>query len=230
MKKMCKDHLGNKFNSITEMCKHWGIRVMLYQQRVKLGWSLEKCLTFQVKVVKKPFVCKDHLGNDYTSITNMCEHYHINPCVFRNRLKKGWGLEKSLTEPVVKYKKGVLVKDLYKDGKILDHLGHEFSSCREMFDFWDVSSMTFWVRIKNGWSLEKALTSRKSNMGKQNSKVCYDHLGNMYPSKKAMCEHWGIPYDNYCARIRLGWSLEKSLSPLCYSKNTNYHLELRKGY
>jgi len=41
---------------------------------------------------------------------------------------------------------------------------------------------------------------------------CLDHLGNKYISKKAMAEHYEIPYQVFRHRIKEGWTLEQSLT------------------
>lgn len=43
--KACVDHLGNKYNSITAMCRAWGIEYSNYYSRVyQRGWSLKNAL------------------------------------------------------------------------------------------------------------------------------------------------------------------------------------------
>lgn len=42
---VCHDHLGEKYYSVTSMCKHWGIDRKVYEYRVSHGWGLEKALT-----------------------------------------------------------------------------------------------------------------------------------------------------------------------------------------
>ena len=44
------DHLGNKYNSTTEMCEHYGIDRMAYTNRLRRGWSQKEALTKKVKV------------------------------------------------------------------------------------------------------------------------------------------------------------------------------------
>ena len=44
-----KDYLGNKFRSVNEKIKHWGIPYSAYKKRLDTGWSLEKTLTTPVK-------------------------------------------------------------------------------------------------------------------------------------------------------------------------------------
>ncbi len=41
--------------------------------------------------------CQDHLGNQYSSIKEMCEHYNINRKLFEYRINHGYTLEETLT-------------------------------------------------------------------------------------------------------------------------------------
>ncbi len=50
---MVKDHLGNEYKSLEEMCSAYDISHSLYWHRKKNGWDLEKILTTPVKVHKK---------------------------------------------------------------------------------------------------------------------------------------------------------------------------------
>lgn len=49
----CKDHIGNYFKSKQAMCKFWGIAVSTYHARRKMGWSLEKTLTEDIRRYEK---------------------------------------------------------------------------------------------------------------------------------------------------------------------------------
>ena len=42
----------------------------------------------------------DHLGKEYVSITDMAKAYEINDHTLRMRLKRGWSLERALTQTV----------------------------------------------------------------------------------------------------------------------------------
>ncbi len=46
----CEDHLCNKYDSIKDMCTHYGVRPDAYWHRIKLGWSKEDALTTPVKM------------------------------------------------------------------------------------------------------------------------------------------------------------------------------------
>lgn len=54
---------------------------------------------------------KDHLGNTFNTILEMCRHYNISSSSFHGRYKlKKWSLEDALTRPVRDTKKKSLVK------------------------------------------------------------------------------------------------------------------------
>lgn len=45
--------------------------------------------------------------------------------------------------------------------KVSDHLGNSFSSQSKMMEYWKVNYPTFRYRIRQGWSLEEALTGNR---------------------------------------------------------------------
>lgn len=49
--------------------------------------------------------CYDHLGNEFSSKGEMCNHYGIKYTNFSSRISLGWSLEKALTEPIQKKNK-----------------------------------------------------------------------------------------------------------------------------
>jgi hypothetical protein len=187
-KKVCVDHLGNKFDSQRKMCQYWKIEPSIFRARQKQGWSLEKSLC------KKNVT--DHLGNKFDSIKKMCQHWNIKPGTFRERQKRGWSLEKSLCK-----------RQLNKNKKVcVDHLGNKFDSEAKMCQHWNIAQGTFQNRQRHGWSLKKSLCAKNDN-----SKSCTDHLENKFDSEKEMCRHWKIRPGTFRARQKLGWSLPESL-------------------
>ena len=66
--KKCKDHLGNEYGSVAQMCKHYGISQPTYLCRINKGWSIEKALTNHINNGK---IIYDHLGNKFKSISSM---------------------------------------------------------------------------------------------------------------------------------------------------------------
>jgi len=96
------DYLGNEFDSISEMCRSYGIDVLLYFQRVShLGWTPEEALTVPVGNKYNGIITTDHLGNKFNSISEMCRSYSMNYDTYDNRVSHlGWTLEEALTIPL----------------------------------------------------------------------------------------------------------------------------------
>lgn len=189
--KQCVDHLGNKFNSINEMCKYWGIDSSLYYSRIKSGLSIKEALTNPVGKTYKGLY-----GDTYTSLRTLAEAYNMKKSLLQYKLKAGYSLNKALREGM----------DTSKN--ITDHLGNRFVSISKMCEYWNISESAYNYRIKNGWSMKSALTTPVNIKCKE----CKDHLGNKFESVKAMCDYWEITHIVFNARMRLGWSLQKALT------------------
>lgn len=98
----------------------------------------------------------DHKGNVYESIAAMCRAYNISEFTFSGRLKKGWSLEKALTEPI-------------HTNKVCDADGKEFDSIKDMCRYHHVTEKTFSDRKKRGLSLADCLKEgRYATKGKGN--------------------------------------------------------------
>ena len=200
--KPCTDHLGNKFDSITDMCRHWNISQTTFQNRQQRDWSLEESLCNKNNKSKP---CSDHLGNKFNSQKEMCEYWNINQTTFRNRQKQGWSLKESLCG-----------RRLYKNKKsCVDHLGNKFDSIEKMCQYWKINRATFRNRQKLGWSLEESLCTKAIKLSKQYT----DHLGNKFDSITKMCQYWKIEPSIFRKRQEQGWSLEESLCKDNQTKN-----------
>ena len=207
----CKDHMGNKFPSITAMCKHYGIGIDTFNKRInEKHMSLEDALTTPVKK-QKPIPCKDHLGNEFPSKKAMCKYYGINPCTFKDRIdKKQMSLKDALTTPT---------KKLQQSCK--DYLGNEFPSEAAMCKQYGINQGTFGKRKNDSHiSLEKALTMP----ARIKPIPCKDHMGNEFPSKTAMCKHYGISTTSFDKRINeKQMSLEDALTtPVAKQRKGSY--------
>lgn len=47
--KPCTDHKGNKFSSVPEMCRTYGMTEYVYYQRICNGWPQERALTEPIR-------------------------------------------------------------------------------------------------------------------------------------------------------------------------------------
>ena len=98
-RKKCKDYLGREYNSVKEMCDTYGITSSCFNQRLRLGYTLEQSLTGNgVKSIYcQSKSCRDHLGKEYSSIKEMCSKYGITYDCFNQRMARGYSLKQSLT-------------------------------------------------------------------------------------------------------------------------------------
>ena len=55
-----------------EMCRHYGVVVATFQNRRSKDWPLKDCL-----LGRKKSEVADHLGNQYSSLKALCDHYGI---------------------------------------------------------------------------------------------------------------------------------------------------------
>ena len=51
--KECYDHLGNKFKSLTDLCKAYNITRYNYRDRKNQGWTLEEILTTNINMYQR---------------------------------------------------------------------------------------------------------------------------------------------------------------------------------
>ena len=112
----------------------------------------------RIKGVSAPVL--DHLGNRYSSRSEMCSKYGISAGMFRNRMRQGWSLEDTLTLP------NQLTLNMNNDerfnvvnGCVCDHLGNPYRSLRSMCRCWHVPMSTFYEHLMNDDSLEECLTA-----------------------------------------------------------------------
>lgn len=96
--------------------------------------------------------------------------------------------------------------------KCIDHLGNEFESQKVMCNHWGVNEATFILRMQRGCSLEQSLTGSGIDSKTIKKKLSIDHLGNEFDSVEAMCSYWGINRSTFDGRLRLGYTLEQSLT------------------
>jgi len=140
--------------------------------------------------------CMDHLGNNYTSKSEMASAYNLTLGVYNSRIRNGWTQEKALTIPIGQgYKSRLGVK------VVVD--GIEYNNRRE---YARASGLNF-----------SAVASRAFRTGsvvlRKVDRVC-DHLGNSFDTVQEMCDYHKQSYRLYHSRLHQGKSLECCLNPL----------------
>ena len=145
--KKVKDHLGNSFKSIRDMCRFWNTTEHVYSSRISNGMSVQDALTLPLKKGGNRYnrVYTDFNGNTFTTMQSMCDFHGVNISTLHRHMKEGKALEEAL-------------KYLVENSKVYDHLGNSFSSYNSMAKHYGLKGITLRHRLKRGWSLEEALT------------------------------------------------------------------------
>lgn len=207
------DHLGNVYKSERAMIEHYNLSRTTYYTRLKYGLSLKDALTMSAKDFndflkansKNIDARTDFLGNLYDNVEAMCNHYGIVLSTYQYRLSLGWSKEKALT---AYSSKSSICRKL--EGKIMDHKGNNFQTVKDMCEYYNIDPFTFYKRIENNWSVEKALTtsSIKSSSPEENRT---DPFGKVYDTVVDMCKAYNINYKVYINTISRGSSKEEAL-------------------
>ena len=195
----CHDHLGNEFPSIRAMCDHWRVPRNVFFTRRREGKSLKECLdpvTRQRHSQQR--IVRDHKGQIHANLDAMCAAWNISKADYMQNIRNGLDLARALTERTTRPKKPK------------DHLGNEYPSINAMCRAWHITKTVLRSRLELGWTLKEILEKPNNESHVIESK---DHLGNTYPSLKAMLKAWGVSYTTFNHRLGKGMTLEQALTP-----------------
>ncbi len=194
------DHLGNHYRSVSEMCKHYGVRPDSFCQRRKRGWTLEETLNG-----KRNTTVTDHLGNTFPDLNAMCAFHGVKRSTYHQRLRNGATLEQALS-------KARHVRGDRQGNPTVDHEGKEYPSQRAMCRAYGIKVAAFRARLRNGYSLEDALTAAHGAHRERTAEKVTDYKGEHYTSVKKMCEAYGVNQGTYYSRLNKGMTMEQALS------------------
>lgn len=197
---MVKDHLGNEFENTKQMIKHYNLNKNTYYTRLCRGWPLEKILTTEVETKYEVKPVTDHLGNEYATLKEMCEHYGTYPALFNKRKREGYSLEECLTRHPCKKQE--------RQQKAIDHNGVVYESLDKMCEHYGITKTVYEYRMGHGWSLKKCLTK---NVQKRSAR---DPFGNNFKDQSEMTKSYGIKNSTYNSRIKKGLSAEEALGAM----------------
>lgn len=193
MAKEYYDHLGNVFDTFTNMCKFYGKDRGTVQTRLMSGYSLEEALT---KSIRKPNIFIGPDGTEYTDLDEICKKHNKKLTLVKDRLRLGWVLDDALEKPVGR-------------GLYVDHLGNEYTRLGDLCKAYNITLAAYKRRKSLNWDLEQILTTPCKITGKRE---VTDHLGNKYKSIKTMCEAYGVSKTIFMSRRKKGYSVEYSLT------------------
>lgn len=153
------DYKGVLFVNARVMAEAHGVNYSTYKRRKALGWSLEECLTPEIKPERVPKYgehckepCYDHDGNPFPSKKEMCAAYGVEYKHFQRRITEyGWSLKDALLGR----------DDIGKKGKtipVVDPLGVTHASISAMCRAHGVKVSTYRTRVdRDGMTMAQAL-------------------------------------------------------------------------
>lgn len=194
------EYKGKVYKSQLEFVKEFGFSRTYLKKCQDKSMSLDEIVS-NYKNFKDGRV--DHLGKEFKTEKEMAKHWGISLEVYKGRRRSGWSLEKSLTTPTRLVREPVEYRD---------YTGRVFSSAKSMAKEYKVSSTTLLRMLDGGKSTEEVTHFLSQRVVQTRRGVtCSDHLGNTFPTKSEMLEHWGMSKSTFDGRLRRGWSLEEAL-------------------
>ena len=213
IKKGCVDPNNKYFESVADMCKHWGIPKGVYKNRIYYGWSMIDALTIppgekgriasenlakikEIKDKKMEAMAVEYKGKRYRSLNNLSYALGISPSTMSKWVKQG----KSIDEIVDMHKQLVDIRT--------DHLGVKFKSVKEMCESWNISQEVYFSRLRIGMSKKEALTTP---ITKQTRRIEVEYNGKKYESIRKLACDIGISYGTLIYKIKAGYSLNEAI-------------------
>lgn len=90
------EYKGKKYSSIRALAVAYGKNPVAVYARLKQTNDIEFALNQEKKWSLKTI--KDHLGNEFRSLSAKCKHYGISVSGYKRRIKNGYTEEQALTE------------------------------------------------------------------------------------------------------------------------------------
>jgi hypothetical protein len=188
------DHLGNVYNSFSEMCREYGIKPKSGFSRTGRGWNTEDTLTVDISV--RDALLVNMFGTRFASWEEAEDHYCLSRIALLGRHEKGIDLDVP----------GMGSKP-HKD-----HIGNEYANISEMAKHHNMGINLVHGRLSRDWSVDRALTQPVRLVGPNQTKVCVDHLGKRFESLSERARAYGLHPSVIRARLKSGYTLEEALT------------------
>ena len=197
------DPFGNYFPTLIDMCNYHNVSYVTYHRRIKEGKSMAEALKRSNRRSSPPKSKRgrtDHLGNQYSSVEELCNHYNITYAVYYNRQQLGWDLERILTTPCQP-----------KNKVSTDHLGTVYQTEQEMCAHYNIEPRLFQKRMKSGsWTLKEALTTPPGARCKRGDIA--DGFGNVFLNYSELCRYHNIDEARFRSWRRKGLSVKDAIN------------------
>lgn len=134
------DHLGNKYESVRDICKAYGIEISYWYEKLRAGWAVEEILN---KKAVKTYI-EDPDGNGFQSFEDMCRAHGIEGWRVREKLKVGISLREALDKTI----------EINKEKSWICPRGNKYRSLKEMCKAYNIAEDTVYARRKHGYDID----------------------------------------------------------------------------
>lgn len=143
-------------------------------------------------------------GKVYSSYSKLARRYGVSHTTLLKRVREGTSLEDIISE--------------YENTKIVDHLGKEYKTEKEMFTAWSITRNAYAHRKDLGWSLEDILTTPVRSLRSKDTWV--DFNGKAFPSLTAMCKEYGVSRESITLYMKEGMSPGDAIKGMLSRRNS----------
>lgn len=181
------DHLGNKFESYSAMCKKYNITYNDFNAKLVQGYDIEQILTNTIQPKWSYDICIDKTGKKFANEESM-RIYHSHQ-------------KTKINNPYDAYKNKIKSQNL-TTGLYTDHEGNSFSTIQDMCSYWNISRDAYNKRITH-MTLEETLTKPITNV----RQVGVEDENGIFYAYESLAKHTGCTINAIKNRLCKGQSV-----------------------
>ena len=139
---------GIKYNSLLELAEAYGIKANTLRERLRRGIPIDKAVAG-----KGCLRSVEYGGKTYVSLSDLSESLNISYLNLLRRINNGLSVDVSVKE-CLEISRG--------ERKKIEFRGEWYPSYSALAKAWGISKQILSLRLKNGWTLEEAVTTPTS--------------------------------------------------------------------
>ena len=154
---------GKEYASRAELARAYGIHIKTFSSRLREGWTMDEALGVVQRQHGRSIPIR-YDGKEYASRAELARDYGIKITTFSYRLKEGWTMDEALGVVQRQHRKGIPIR---YDGK-------EYASRAELVRAYGIKIITFYARLKRGWTIDEALGVVQRQTTQQSTEIVED--------------------------------------------------------
>lgn len=224
---------GVKYGSKFQVAKRFNITPTLFYKRINAGDTAQEAVDYFAEKMKalvpeqigrrgRPGKSVDYDGKTFASVRDFAKYYNIDPHKIAYRLGKSWTLAQSVDHerrdelPTLDGENSIGNREIQFENKI-------YRSIRSLANTFKISPHKVRYRLKNGWSLAQAVEKDDAPINANSPKGQAKSLKNIsdlapfivdgivFPTAKALAQHYGANVAKITGRLRNGWSPDEAV-------------------